>query len=155
MRRYKIKFTQFLPISIKHAWEFFSSASNLEIITPKRLNFEILFIEGENKIHVGQVIGYKVTVAPLTRVYWETLITDVREFHSFTDIQQKGPYSFWSHKHSFSRNGEGVDMTDEIEYEIPMGLLGVIANRVFVARQLKNIFEYRFNVLKEYFKTEK
>jgi hypothetical protein len=45
-------------------------------------------------------------------------------------------------------------MTDEVEYEIPLHLLGKIANKLFVRRELDNIFEYRSVVLKEHFKEQ-
>ena len=34
---------QNIPISIEEAWDFFSSPSNLKVITPDYMGFEILF----------------------------------------------------------------------------------------------------------------
>ena len=148
---YRLTSKQFLPISKQRAWEFFSSPKNLAIITPKRMNFEILSMSGGDKMHTGQIIQYKVTVLPFTRMYWETEIKEVLEHQSFIDIQRKGPYSYWSHKHSFIEVDGGVEMTDELEYAIPYGPLGRLANFLFVGREVRSIFEYRFNVLKDYF----
>lgn len=148
---YRLNFTQFLPISKPEAWQFFSSPKNLALITPKKLNFRILSISGSESMHRGQIIKYKITVLPLVRLYWETEITDVVEHLSFTDIQRKGPYAYWAHKHSFKEVDGGVEMTDVLEYSVPFGLLGRLANYLFVGREVKNIFEYRFNVLKKHF----
>lgn len=148
---YKLRFTQVLPISKLEAWEFFSSPKNLALITPARLNFRILSISGSERMHHGQIIKYKITVLPLVRLYWETEITDVVEHFSFTDVQRKGPYSYWAHKHSFKEVEEGIEMTDELEYSVPFGFVGRLANYLFVAREVRNIFEYRFNVLKNRF----
>ena len=103
-------------------------------------------------MHAGQIIKYKITVLPLVRMYWETEITEVDEYRSFTDIQRKGPYSFWSHKHMFQEINNGVEMTDELEYAIPFGVAGKLAHGVFVGREVQSIFEYRFNVLQDLFK---
>lgn len=148
---HKLTFKQVLPISGKQAWDFFSSPKNLGIITPKRLDFEILSISGEDKMHVGQFIGYNVTVLPFIRLYWETEITEVQEPLSFTDMQRKGPYTHWCHRHSFRTIEVGVEMTDELEYVVPLGLIGRLANFVIVENELRSIFKYRFNVLKELF----
>ena len=82
---------------------------------------------------------------------WETEITEVIDLESFTDVQRSGPYSYWSHKHTFTKVEGGVEMTDELEYAIPLGLLGRVANFLFVGLEVKSIFDYRFHVLNKYF----
>ena len=103
-------------------------------------------------MHEGQIIRYKITVLPFVRMLWETEITEVNELRSFTDVQRKGPYTHWSHKHIFTNVDGGIEMTDELEYAIPLGLLGRWANSLFVGREVKSIFNYRFHVLNELFK---
>lgn len=151
MHTYKLTSKQFLPIDRQRAWDFFSSPRNLALITPKRMNFKILSISGD-KMHPGQIIKYKITVLPFVRMYWETEITEVNEYYSFTDVQREGPYSYWSHKHIFNDVKHGIEMVDELEYAIPLGLAGKLAHVVFVEREVKNIFKYRFQVLQELFK---
>jgi len=151
MKLYRLKTKQFLPITLQQAWEFFSSPENLALITPTRLDFQILSISGEGHVYEGQIIQYKITVLPFIRVRWETEITEVIERRSFTDIQRKGPYAHWSHKHIFTKVEGGVEMTDELEYAIPLGLLGRLANFLFVGREVKDIFNYRFHALKSIF----
>jgi ligand-binding SRPBCC domain-containing protein len=153
MKLYKLKAKQFLPISKYQAWEFFSSPRNLALITPERLNFQILSMSGNGDLYEGQIIRYRITVLPFIRMLWETEITQVVPLNSFTDVQRKGPYAYWSHKHIFVEVEGGVEMTDELEYAIPLGLLGRVVNFLFVGREVKSIFNYRFHVLKEQFST--
>ena len=87
----------------------------------------------------------------MIRMFWETEITEVRNHEYFTDIQRKGPYASWVHKHMFKEVKGGVEMTDELLYALPFGPLGQLANSLFVGNQVKSIFYYRFNVLKEHF----
>ena len=148
---YSLHTKQFLPISLEEAWQFFSSPANLSIITPPRLNFEILGNSGSDKMFKGQIIQYKITVLPLVRMFWETEITEVTELQSFTDVQRKGPYAYWQHKHSFAAVKGGVEMTDALEYSIPFGLLGRLANYFLVGREVKSIFDYRYQVLEKKF----
>jgi ligand-binding SRPBCC domain-containing protein len=42
-------------------------------------------------------------------------------------------------------------MVDEINYAIPFGLFGRVANWLFVERMLNRIFDYRFKELEERF----
>jgi len=42
-------------------------------------------------------------------------------------------------------------MHDRIQYKIPFGFLGRIANRLFVRKQVTGIFDYRHKKLEELF----
>jgi ligand-binding SRPBCC domain-containing protein len=152
MKTYYLHQTQFLPISLNAAWDFFSSPKNLSVITPARMNFKILSVSGGEKIHEGQIICYKVGILPLVRVGWTTRISRVQYPDSFTDEQLAGPYKVWKHRHTFREVGGGVEMTDDLEYVVPMGVLGRLANVIFVRKELEEIFSYRFRVLETHFK---
>lgn len=151
MKIYTLHRKQFLPITIQEAWDFFSSPKNLVKITPAKMNFRILHVSGEDKLHEGQRIKYQVRILPFYSVYWETEIMDVREPLYFVDEQRTGPYSLWRHQHIFKEVSGGVEMTDEVSYAIPYGLLGVLANRVFVGREVNAIFNYRYATLEKLF----
>jgi ligand-binding SRPBCC domain-containing protein len=59
-------------------------------------------------------------------------------------VQIRGPYSLWEHTHTFEEDGSGATIiTDRVRYSIPFGPLGGIAERLFVRRDLKKIFDYR------------
>lgn len=152
MKLYHLHQTQFLPLDITAAWDFFSSPRNLSVITPAKMKFRILSMSGGEKMHEGQIIKYTVKILPLVRVGWTTKITQVHYPNSFTDEQLAGPYKVWRHRHSFREVEGGVEMTDDLEYMAPLGALGVLANHIFVRKQLDEIFAYRFRVIESHFK---
>ena len=94
-------------------------------------------------MYAGQIIEY--TVKPLLCIprYWMTEITHVQPNKYFIDEQRYGPYSLWHHQHLFVEIEWGVEMTDIVNYKLPLWLLGDIANTVIVRKQLENIFNYR------------
>lgn len=151
MKVYTLYRKQFLPISLQTAWNFFSSPKNLGEITPTHMNFTVLSQSGGEKMQEGQIIEYRITVLPLIRVTWVTEITSVNDLVSFTDEQRVGPYAQWHHTHTFAEKDGGVEMTDEVKYAIPLGLLGRAANALFVGREVNRIFDHRFQVLASYF----
>ncbi|MEQ9592981.1 MAG: SRPBCC family protein [Cyclobacteriaceae bacterium] len=151
MKIYNLKRVQFLPITKDEAWEFFSSPKNLSKITPKEMGFNIIYISGGDKTYPGQIIRYKVKILGGLSVHWVTEITHVNEPHFFVDEQRFGPYALWHHQHHFREVEGGVEMTDEVNYAIPMGVLGQLANWLFVGRQVNAIFDHRFKVLEQYF----
>jgi ligand-binding SRPBCC domain-containing protein len=151
MKVYHLKRLQFIPIGIYEAWNFFSSPINLSKITPAKLNFNILYASGGNKIYAGQIIKYKLRVLPGIKINWTTEITHVHEPHYFVDEQRFGPYALWHHQHHFKLVPGGVEIIDEVNYAIPFGLVGRLVNWIFVKHDLHAIFDYRFKVLENYF----
>lgn len=147
---YTLTVMQQLPIGLPEAWEFFSSPKNLILITPKHMGFDITS-EEPPKMYPGQIITYKVSPLPGIKTSWVTEITHVEEHKFFVDEQRFGPYSMWHHEHFFEANENGVMMTDKVSYKIPFGILGHIAQKLFVKRQLKQIFDYRVEALEKMF----
>jgi len=154
MKIYSLSRKQILPISPEQAWEFFSSPENVLKITPDTMNFYMLYSSGGNKMYAGKIITYRINVLPFYTTTWITEITHVHEPHYFVDDQRSGPYAFWHHQHHFKKVDGGVEMTDEINYAIPFGFLGRLANWLFVGHQVNTIFDYRFKVLAQHFKSD-
>ncbi len=141
---------QVLPVSPEEAWAFFSSPRNLEEITPPDLKFRIVSLDSE-RMFEGQVIEYRVRVAPLVWTKWVSEIEEVGEGREFVDVQKVGPYRSWHHRHSFEPEGEGIRMRDTIRYEVGFGFLGEIAHALYVRRKLAHIFDHRAQILAERF----
>jgi ligand-binding SRPBCC domain-containing protein len=137
-----------LKTSPERAWEFFATPKNLHLITPPDLGFTSGL--EDKPMYEGQQITYTLTVIgrPVT---WVTRITHVETGTRFVDEQLRGPYAYWRHVHEFSNAADGVAMTDTITYSPPLGLLGRLANEVFIRRELQRIFAYRRARLQEIF----
>lgn len=146
---------QQLNCDLETAWYFFSNPANLAKITPKDMGFTVLTEYNDEHIFEGMIIDY--TVSPILKIpmKWKTKITQVNFKHSFTDFQEKGPYRYWNHFHEFVPNDKGVLMKDTVDYELPMGVFGDIAHRIFVKKKLDDIFSFRNVVLEKLFNSNK
>jgi ligand-binding SRPBCC domain-containing protein len=121
---------------------FFADAGNLEAITPPWLRFEIvtprpIAMGVEALIEYGLVL-HGLPISWLTRIEaWEPGVR-------FVDAQLTGPYRLWHHTHEFAPDGAGATlMRDTVRYALPLGPLGEVAHRAFVARDLRRIFDFR------------
>ncbi len=152
MAFYQLKTRQCLPIGLDEAWDFFSSPANLKQITPSHMGFDITsgYTVGD-KMYEGMIITYKVKPVLGIPLNWMTEITYIENKVYFVDEQRFGPYDLWHHQHWFKAIDGGVEMQDIVNYKIPFGFLGAIANGLFVAKQLKGVFDYRFNKLEQMF----
>lgn len=90
----------------------------------------------------GAAIDYRVRVGPLS-VRWRARIASWKPGRGFVDLQESGPYRFWWHEHSFRADGDRTVMDDCVYYATPFGMLGRLANRLFIGPTLKQTFRYR------------
>lgn len=151
MKIYYLNAEQLLPTSLSRAWDFFSSAENLPVITPPELKFTILNSIKEKEIFEGMLIDYKVSPLLKIPLHWKTQISKVNKPHSFTDKQLKGPYKLWEHTHIFLEKENGILVKDSVKYGLPFGVLGQLAHSIIVRKKLKHIFAYRKQILNQIF----
>ena len=148
---YSLSTEQILNVSLEKAWSFFSSPKNLQKITPSHMGFQITS-KVDEKVYAGQIITYKVGILPGVKSNWVTEITQVKDQHFFIDEQRFGPYNMWHHEHWFETLPNGKTLIkDKISYKIPFGILGHLAQIIFIKKQLKGIFEHRFITLEKLF----
>lgn len=148
---YSFKTVQKIPISLEKAWDFFSNPANLQAITPSGMGFKVISKYHGDKMYPGQIIEYKVSPLMNIPLYWMTEITHVADRKYFVDEQRFGPYVMWHHQHHFKEVDGLVEMTDIVHYKLPLWFLGDIANSLFVKKQLKDIFDFRFRKVEEMF----
>ena len=151
MAAHTIQTVQKIPVSLQEAWDFFSNPANLAAITPGDMGFTVISKHQGPIMYPGQLIEYKVKPFAGISVYWMTEITHVEDKKYFVDEQRFGPYRFWHHQHHFRAIPGGVEMTDIIHYRNPMGILGRLANSIFVSKKLGSIFSYRYRKVEELF----
>jgi ligand-binding SRPBCC domain-containing protein len=146
-----LKQVQLLPIPVEDAWDFFSHAKNLAVITPPQLNLKFTNEVFGNGIYAGQIITYKVKPLLGIPLFWMTEITHVEPHRYFVDEQRRGPYALWHHQHHFKPITGGTEMTDIIHYQLPLGILGNLALPI-VKKQLQAIFAFRRQKIESLFK---
>lgn len=141
-KHFQFTSVQYLDSDIKSVWEFASSPKNLKKITPEYMLFNITS-ENQNKMYPGMIISYQVAPILKLKLNWVTEITHVIENKFFVDEQRIGPYALWHHQHLFEVVDKQVKMTDIVTYKPPFGVIGRLANTLFIKKQIQSIFEYR------------
>ncbi len=150
MKLYRLHRTQCLPVSMAEAWDFFSNPQNLPHITPPFLHFQVTSpLPG--KMYPGMIITYQITSAWRIPVRWITEITHVVEPYLFVDEQRFGPYRLWHHQHLFREITGGIEMQDIVHYALPLGWFGRTVHEFLVRHRLREIFDFRQQVLENMF----
>jgi ligand-binding SRPBCC domain-containing protein len=151
MAIYTLHFQQKIPVTIPVIWDFISSPKNLKIITPPHMGFDIITKNLPEKMYPGIIISYYVKPIMGFKMLWVSEITQVKNQEYFVDEQRIGPYRLWHHQHHIQPIQGGILMSDIVNYSPPFGLAGKIANKIFINRQLGEIFEFRTKKLEELF----
>jgi ligand-binding SRPBCC domain-containing protein len=160
-----LQFEQWVSFPVERVFAFFSNPENLPRIMPTASGTKILGLKRvappspspgaapDMAAGVGSIIATSFRVFPLLpmRAQWIARITEFEWNHHFADVQDKGPFKSWHHRHEFrAERREGVAGTlarDVIEYEVGFGFLGAIADALFVRRQMESTFAHRQQVL--------
>jgi len=164
-----VQFEQWVPVAIEKVFLFFANPNNLPRIMPPETGTKLTApkLVPPQVIPTGRPVianlnsiagvGSEIVTSfrPLTflpfRAQWIALITEFEWNHHFADIQKKGPFKRFQHRHEFSaatRNGvSGTTVRDVIEYDPGFGLLGNLAQKLFIVPSLRQTFEYRQRML--------
>ena len=140
-RTYRLERVQLVRRPLRAVFAFFSSAENLERITPPWLSFRLL-TPGPIEMRTGATIAYRLRLhgIPLT---WVSLIELWEREQGFVDRQLCGPYRFWRHQHEFTEIDAGTWVQDRVDYALPLGRVGSLLGTPMVRRDLARIFDYR------------
>lgn len=169
--RYTFNSEHWLPFPLELVFAFFANPENLPRLMPawrKARIEEAAFAPPPPRpvaadpalrfrgIAAGQGTRMTLSFRPFPyspiRVPWEAEITEFIWNHHFCDIQLRGPFAYWHHCHYLefetrvNESGvpiQGTLVRDQVEYELPYGALGELAQRLIIARQLRNTFGYR------------
>jgi ligand-binding SRPBCC domain-containing protein len=160
---HRFQFEQWVPAPLENVFRFLADPNNLPLLMPPwmQVRLEIQRIvspdlaAGDRCARTGSVLtaSYRTTPFLPFRITSEARITGFGWNEYFEDIQGRGPFKTWHHRHDFlrdRRNGaDGTIVRDNIEYDPGFGLLGSVANSLFIAPQMRRTFEHRQKTLEE------
>jgi len=84
-------------------------------------------------------------LGPFT-VKWVAEHTRYEPPRMFEDVQVKGPFRRWRHRHVVEPRSDGAILRDEIDYEPPFGFLGRAFAPLLIESRLRKLFDYRHKV---------
>jgi ligand-binding SRPBCC domain-containing protein len=100
-----------------------------------------LMHEGETVKWTGRHFGFNLTHKSLLEVW--------RPYTYFRDVMVEGFFTVFQHDHYFAPLNDGTRMRDEIRFAAPMGLLGRLAEKLFLRRHLVKFLKRRNAYLKQ------
>ncbi len=110
-------------------------------LSPPWTDLEV--IDSTGGIRDGDLVNLAMRMGPIT-LPWRIRHGNYIAGRQFEDLQVRGPFTHWVHRHLVEPAGErNAWLEDAIEYELPLGIAGrVVAGRP-VRAELERLFEYR------------
>lgn len=136
-----------IQASAERVFAFHEAPDAFERLQPPWQETEV--VQPPTSLEVGTRVELRVKVGP----FWQTLVAEHVEYEPgkmFADRLVKGPFSKWLHRHIVTPRGPNeCVLTDDIEYELPLGAIGKFFGGPFARRNLERLFEYRHQVTRE------
>lgn len=128
---------------IDAVFAFHLDPRNAAKISPR--GTRVLSVEAPERVHAGDEILLVVRQFPLPmRQRWRVRIERVEAPVAVVDVALSGPFPVWRHEHLFAAAGDGRTLlTDHVTYELPLGALGRIVDRIVIRRMLLRTFHAR------------
>ena len=156
---------QWIPFTVDLVFAFFANPRNLPLLMPGKMQMRVERLDVVSPppgpleaapqwsgtatfAGVGTEMDLSFRPVPYmpVRLHWIARITEFAWYSHFSDIQVRGPFEYFHHRHGICAETQqgrvGTLLTDEIEFTLPLGTVGHLWDKA-VHRHLKQTFLLR------------
>ena len=149
----KIHLTSFIAAPIERVFDL-SRSINLHQLSTASTNEKAIDGVMTGLINKGETVTWQAKHLFKTRLF-TSKITEMESPGFFIDEMVKGDFKSFHHEHHFKATENGTIMIDLADFETPYGIIGKIANRIFLRSYIEKFLIKRNAVIKDYAETEK
>lgn len=128
-------------VSARELFAFHERPDAFACLQPPWQTSEIL--QPPSSLEVGTRVIVRVKIGPV----WRTIEAEHVAYEPgvmFADRMVRGPFKSWLHRHIVTAEGERRSrLTDDVTYELPLGLLGRVFGGAFARQELERLFAFR------------
>jgi uncharacterized protein len=105
----------------------------------------VLAVEGTFPLALGSEVRLRARQLPLPFAQtWHVRVVALEEPVLIVDELLSGPFAAWHQEHRFAElPGGRTQLTDHVEYRLPLGALGRLADALFAHRLMDATFRSR------------
>lgn len=130
-----------IPAPVGVVFSFFRTPANLQLLAPPELQLEL--IAAPPRLELGsrlELKGRRWGVPQRTALE----VTALEMGKLLIEEQRAGPFRHWKQVHRFEPLGDNATrLSDEVTFEPPGGMLGLLVTATFVERELTAFYEHR------------
>lgn len=128
--------------------EVFEVSLDLDVERVAGKRFKVRAVEGggrtTGRIALGEKVTWRMRLMGLFPVTHTSSITELDAPRRFVDRMAHGVFADFRHEHTYESEGPQMTiMTDRMTWRSPLGLLGRVADSLFVRRTLRQLLADR------------
>ena len=137
---HRISRSVIIAAPIEQVFHFHDNTDNLLKITPPHIK---VAIESRGTPGLGYEVHLRVRQFGVLTMNWHVKITEYVAPTRMVDEQISGPFASWKQMRDLRVVDGGTELTDTVEYAVPFGPLGQLANWLVIQREIEGMFAYR------------
>jgi ligand-binding SRPBCC domain-containing protein len=137
-----------IPRPVGVVFDFLARPANHVQLAPPELRLRL--VEGPERVQLGARLRWKARRMGVT----QSLANEVTAFEEaglIEEEQRQGPFKRWAFAHRFTASAGGTRLVEELTYEPPGGMLGLLVKADAIRRDLEALFAYREKRLRDLF----
>lgn len=107
VKRYSHNFRVAAPL--ESVAEFHRDSQALKLLTPFPLSVQV---HRQEPMGEESIVDFTLWLGPFP-VRWVAQHKDIDPVHGFTDVQVRGPFAYWEHKHTFNSVDERTSTVED------------------------------------------
>lgn len=145
----QIHHSHVISADLKKTFDYFCNPDNVSDLLAGDIDVEVK--KGAKNMAEDSEYSFNMTRFGLSQDI-RLRVREIKNQSVLSYSQTEGLFKSWIHKQVFESEGiNKTRVTDIINYELPLGFLGLLANDLFVRRDMSRIFENRLKRAEKHF----
>jgi ligand-binding SRPBCC domain-containing protein len=128
-------------------FDFHADPRNIERVAVPPACVQLL-LPYDGPLRLGSIVRVRAVLLGMLPQTMETEIVVCRPPYEFVEVQRRGPFRAWRHRHLFREVEAGTELTDEVEYELPTALPFRLLGAEAMTSMMANLFAKRQELTK-------
>lgn len=144
-----LQISQLIPASRLEVFDYLTDPNNLPALLRPTINVQV--VTPDVALKRGNEVHFMMSRFGLSQSI-RFRVEDVLRGSRLSYRQSEGVFAAWAHTMKFDEHGEGGTLvTDLVDYQVPMGLLGHLADDLLLKSDMSRVLAHRLQRAKEYF----
>lgn len=137
----RFRFASLINAPVERVWAFHESPDALERLLPPEGSVRLVRRQGG--LEPGAAAELELRFGPF-RLRWVARHTECVPLSHFSDVQERGPFRLWRHRHGFEARGANVCLlVDDVEFSLPLAPVADWIAAPLVKQMLRKMFALR------------
>lgn len=147
-----LQISQLISAPRLEVFDFLTDPNNLPSLLKPTVNVQV--VSPDVALKRGNEVHFMMSRFGLSQSI-RFRIEDILRGSRLSYRQSEGVFAAWSHTMKFDEHGEnGTLVTDLVDYQVPMGLLGHLADDLLLKRDMSRLLSERLLRAKNHFTNE-